>query len=95
MDNVFKEFVESTLRKYALAEGKNQMNNVSVWWEKLPGKLRKRVAGILGFSKGKDNAIFSELSPGERSDVEAYFVNHNGRVEDRGARDIGKGRVRR
>lgn len=81
MSQSMKEFVRSTLRKYALAEVKNS-GNASSWWDHLPGKRKKKVVAVLGLSKGKDRALFARLSPGEQDEIRTYFTKHQGRVED-------------
>ena len=60
-----------------LAESKS----AEEWWDRLPGKRRKRVSVILGMSKGKDRVPFKKLDNGAQSEIEAYFVKHKGKVE--------------
>lgn len=80
MDKELSQFVESTLRKHALAEVKSS-DKADSWWDNLPGKRKKKVVNVLGLSKGKDVSLFSKMSPGEQSEIEAYFVKHQGKVE--------------
>jgi hypothetical protein len=51
------------------------------WWNCLPGKRRKKVCEALGLSKGKDRSLFSKLSKGVQSEIEAYYSKHKGKVE--------------
>lgn len=81
MDTDLKQFVESTIRKHALAEVKSE-GNVETWWDKLPGKRKSKVINVLGLSKGKDKSVFLNLTDSEKNEVSAYFLKHHGRVEN-------------
>lgn len=71
--------IKSELRSIlGLAESKS----VADWWESLPGRRRRKVCDLLGISKGKDVADYDSLDDDEKSEVEAFFVKHKGKVED-------------
>lgn len=72
-----KQLRAMVLGEETLVEAKS----VDVWWEKLPGKLRRKVCDILGLDKGEDIKVFSKLSPSAQDEVASYFRKHKGRVE--------------
>jgi hypothetical protein len=84
MDNL-RDFVKKGLKENIglsdwdeiLAEAKS----AEEWWNSLPGKRKRKVCEALGLSKGKDRSLFSKLSKGVQSEVEAYYSKHRGKVE--------------
>lgn len=84
MDNL-RDFIRKGLKESMglsdvdeiLAEAKS----AEEWWNSLPGKRKRKVCEALGLSKGKDRSLFSKLSKGVQSEVEAYYSKHKGKVE--------------
>lgn len=56
--------------------------DTSEWWEKLPGKKRRKVCDILGISKSKDISDYASMTDDEQSEVETFYSKHKGRVEE-------------
>jgi len=79
-----KEMVHEGLRKEVFKDGEVLAEGKSVeqWWDRLPGKRRAKVVGILGMSKGKNNSVFGKLDPDEQAEISAYFKKHKGKVEE-------------
>lgn len=61
-----------------LGESKDSIGD---WWDRLPGKRRKKVCEYLGLSQNEKNKTFDRLADSARSEVEAYYHKHQGRVE--------------
>ena len=77
-----RESIRRTLREYVLGEEcLAEAKSATDWWDGLSRLKRKKVASTLGFSKGKDKVFFLKLSPGEKSELEIYFLKHRGKVE--------------
>lgn len=58
-----------------------EAKSVEAWWDRLPGKRRKKVVNILGMSKGKDGKLFAKLDADEQAEISAYYKKHKGKVE--------------
>jgi len=78
-----RNYVRESLKQRAtgndvvLAEAKS----VEAWWDRLPGKRRKKVVDILGMSKGKDSNQYTKLDADEQAEISAYYKKHKGKVE--------------
>jgi hypothetical protein len=72
-------YVKNGLRQRVFVEAKN----ASSWWDRLPGKQKKKVIGFLGLDKGRDKKLFKDLPGDERAEIEAYFKKHRGVVESK------------
>ena len=82
-----KKYIHDFLKKEVL-DNFAESKSVGSWWDNLPGKRRKKVVGILGMSKGKDNSLFDKLDPDEQAEISAYFGKHQGRVESSAEEEI-------
>lgn len=87
MINIFENTTEAlreSIEQISLCEAKSAED----WWDRLPGKRKAKVVGFLALDKKSGKKIFSKLDADERSEVEAYFAKHKGKVE--GIEDGGK-----
>jgi hypothetical protein len=79
-----RESIRRTLRENVLGEdylAEAKSSGAGGWWDGMSRKSKGKVVSVLGLSKGKDKVSFSKLSPGEQSEVDAYFMKHRGKVE--------------
>jgi hypothetical protein len=80
------EDVKGALREHVLSESNSdqllrESKNAEVWWDKLPGKRKKKVVSILGLDTNLTRKLFSQIDAEDQSEIEAYFTKHKGRVE--------------
>ena len=60
-----------------LGEAKDE---TEAWWDNLPGKRKNKVLKYLGLPKS-EKRLFAKLAASNRSELEAYFIKHKGKVE--------------
>lgn len=69
------EDLKSKLLLYVLSEAKS----AAQWWEALSGNKRQRIGAILGINV--NGRKYKELPVAVRSEIEAYWLKYNGKVE--------------
>lgn len=80
MENIFDN-IKEVLREYIEQISLMEAKSAEAWWDRLPGKRKAKVVGFLALDKKSGKKIFSKLDADERSEIEAYFVKHKGKVE--------------
>lgn len=72
--------IRDGLLRHALGRHLNEAKGAGDWWNSLAMDGKKKIASILGFKMDK-RISFTSLPSGLRSELEAYYVKHKGKVE--------------